>query len=135
MSEQNLEVIRRANALANAGSWDAVLDDLYHPDAELRDLRHGPDLPEVAEGREAVRLVLTSWMVAYDEFGAEIYEFIDAHPWVVCDTRWYGRGKGSDIPIDVRGADAYQVKDGRISRVILGYPDVAAALEALGPAE
>lgn len=135
MSQQNVQIIRRANALANAGGWDAVLDELYHPDAELRDLRHGPDLPELTKGREGVRLVLTNWMAAYDEFGADVYEFIDAHPWVVCDTRWYGRGKGSDVPIDVRGADAYEVKDGRILRAIIGYPDVATALKAVAPVD
>jgi hypothetical protein len=92
MSEENVEVIRRLNELANAGHWDAVFDEMYHADAELRDLRHAPDLPELVQGREAVRLVAKSWMAAYDEFGAEVYEFIDADPWVICDTRWYGRG-------------------------------------------
>jgi ketosteroid isomerase-like protein len=134
MSEQNVEILRRSNALSNAGGWDTVLDELYHPDVELRDLRHGPDLPELSQGREAVRLVLESWMSAYDEFGAEVYEYIDADPWVICDSRWYGRGKGSDVPIDVRGADAYEFRDGRVLRVVIGYPDVATALEAVGAA-
>jgi ketosteroid isomerase-like protein len=134
MSKENVEILRRANVLANAGGWDTVLDELYHPDAELRDLRHGPDLPELAQGREAVRLVLRSWMAAYDEFGAEVYQYVDVDPWVVCDTRWYGRGKGSDVPIDVRGADAYELRDGKVFRAVIGYPDVATALEAVGPA-
>jgi ketosteroid isomerase-like protein len=131
MTQENVEIMRRANALVNAGRWDAVIDEIYHPDVEFRDLRHGPDLPEVVQGREAVRVVLRSWMAAYDEFGAEVYQFIDAHPWVICDGRWYGRGKGSDLPIDVRGADAYELRAGQIVRTIIGYPDVQTALEAV----
>jgi ketosteroid isomerase-like protein len=135
MSQENVEVVQAANALANTGDWDTVFDELYHPDAELRDLRHGPDLPEVVQGREAVRAVLTSWMAAYDEFGAEVYEFIDADQWIICDTRWYGTGKGSGLPIDVRGADAYEISEGRIVRAIIGYPDVAKALKAVEEAD
>jgi ketosteroid isomerase-like protein len=131
MSQENVEILRRANALFRVGDWDAVLD-LYHPDVEFRDLRHAPDLPEVLYGRESVRLALTNWLDAYDEFGAEILgEYIDAHPWVICDTRWYGKGKGSDVPIDVRGADACKVEEGMIVRWTVGYPDVSTALKAV----
>jgi ketosteroid isomerase-like protein len=114
------------------GDWDALFE-LYHPDAdvEFRDLQPPPDIPEVLQGREAIRLVVAHWTEPYDEFGAEVYEYIDAHPWVICDTRWYGKSQGSDVPIDVHFADAYEVKDGKIVRAIIGYPDVATALEAV----
>jgi hypothetical protein len=68
---------------------------------------------------------------AYDEFGTEILEAIDAGPWVICDTRWYGRGKGSGVVIDVRAADAYEIRDGMIVRSNGGYQDAAAALAAV----
>jgi ketosteroid isomerase-like protein len=67
------------------------------------------------------------------QFAAEIYEYIDAHPWVICDARWHG--KGSDLPIDLRVADAYEVKDGKIAQAIVSYPDVATALKAVAPRE
>lgn len=130
MSQENVELVRRVNALANAGEWDAVFE-LYHPDIEFRDLQHAPDMPEVFRGREEGRLVVENWTAAYDEFAAEVYEYIDAPRWVVCDTRWHGKGRGSDVPIDGRGADAYEVRDGVVVRVILGYADVATALAAL----
>jgi hypothetical protein len=69
----------------------------------------------------------------HDEFRVELYEYIDAHRWVVCDVRWCGTGKGSDLLVDIRAADAYQVEGGKIVRVILGYSDVATALRAVGP--
>jgi hypothetical protein len=57
---------------------------------------------EVFRGREAGRLVAGNWTAAYDDFGAEIYEYIDAGPWVICETRWHGKGKESGLPIDGR---------------------------------
>ena len=48
------------------------------------------------------------------------------------DTRWYGRGMGSDVPIGLRAVDAYEVSDGQIVRAVLGYADVATALQDLG---
>ena len=46
--------------------------------------------------------------------------------------RWYGKSKGSDVPVDVHVADAYEVKGGMIVRAIMSYPDVATAIEAVG---
>jgi ketosteroid isomerase-like protein len=131
MSQENLEVMRRANALFNAGDWDALIE-LYHPHVELRDLQHPPDAPEVFRGPEALHLALTTWTEVYDEFEADVYEYVDADPWVICDTRWHGKVRSSDVPIDLRVADAHEVKNGKIVRAINSYPDVAAAIADLG---
>jgi ketosteroid isomerase-like protein len=131
MSRENVEVIRRFMASPNAGDWDAMFA-WFAPDVELRDLAHAPDVPEVLRGPGAIRLVVASWAETYDEFRTEVYEYVDADPWVICDTRWYGKGKGSGLPIDQRVADAYEIKDGKIARAIMSYPDVATALKALG---
>src|SRR6266576_2826697 len=131
MSQENVEIVRRGTVLVNAGDWDALFE-LYHPDVEFRDLQHAPDMPEMLRGLDAVRLVVANWTEVYDEFGAEVYEYVDAHPWVICDTRWHGKVKGSDVPIDIHVADAYEIKDGKIVRAIMSYPDVATALKAVG---
>jgi ketosteroid isomerase-like protein len=120
--------------LANAGEWDAVVD-AYDSEVEFRNLRPTPDTPEVLRGHAGVRRVLGLWTAIYDEFGAEVYEYVDADPWVICDTRWHGRVKGSDLPITNHVADAYEIKDGKIARAIMSYADVAMALDALGHAE
>lgn len=130
MSQESVEILRRANVLLLAGETDALLE-LYHPDVEFRDLRHAPDLPELLYGRDSIALVLQQWLDAYDEFGAEVFEYVDAHPWVVMDVRWFGKGKGSAVPIDVRGADASRVVDGMIVSSTIGYPDMPTALDAV----
>jgi hypothetical protein len=47
-------------------------------------------------------------------------------------TRWGGTGKQSAATIDLRTADAYLVKEGKIVRAVLSYPDVETAIKAVG---
>ena len=131
MSQENVELLRRTFASANAGDWDAVVE-AYDPEDEFRALRPTPDTPEVLHGHAGIRRVLALWKEIYEEFGAEVYEYIDADPWVVCDTRWHGKAKGSGVHIQNRVADAYQVRDGRIVRAVMSYSDMATALKAVG---
>jgi ketosteroid isomerase-like protein len=133
VSAQNVEIIKRRLELANAGDWDGAFAQ-YRADAEYRDLQHGPDMPEVLHGVSAIGRVAAQWMEVYDEFRVEIYEYVDADPWVVGDARWYGRGKDSSVPVDVRVADAYELEDGKIARAVMGYPDVESALRGVGAA-
>src|SRR5206468_8536209 len=99
MSQQTVAVIRSFMASPNAGDWDAMFA-WFAPDVELRDLAHAPDVPEVLKGPEAIRRVVAGWIETYDEFRTEVYEYVDVDPWVICDTRWYGTGKGSGMQID-----------------------------------
>jgi ketosteroid isomerase-like protein len=130
----NVELIRSFMASPSAGDWDAMFV-WFAPDVELHDLQHAPDVPAVLRGHEAIRRVVASWRETYDECRTEVFEYVDADPWVICDTRWYGKGKGSGIPIEQRVADAYEVKDGKIVRAIMSYPSVAAALEGVRRSE
>jgi ketosteroid isomerase-like protein len=129
MSKKNVQLLRRCTELLNVGDWDALLE-LYDPDVqvELRDLQRPPDVPDVLHGREAVRRVVAHWTAPYDEFGAEIHDYIDAEPWVICDTRSHAQDGSESTREDVHFADAYEVRDGRIVRAILGYADVAQAV-------
>jgi hypothetical protein len=124
MSAENVELLRESNVQINAGNWDAAFA-MHDADVELRDLRHPPDLPEVLVGLDAVRLAVSQWR--------DVYEYVDAEPWVLCDTRWHGTGRGSDLPIDVRGVDAYEFRVGKVVRMVLGYADMATARRAVAP--
>jgi SnoaL-like domain len=132
MSQKNVRLLRRCAELLNVGDWDALFE-LYDPgvEVEFRDVRPPPDIPEVLHGREGVRSVVAHWTAPYDEFGAEVLEYIDAEPWVICDTRWYLKRKGSDPQVEVRFADAYEVKHGTVRRAIIGFRDVETALGAV----
>jgi ketosteroid isomerase-like protein len=130
MSQENIAIVRRTMASFNAGDMVAVAE-LFHPAAEWSDLSHAPDTPEVLVGVDAIIAAGGQWSQVFDEFSAEVYEYIDADPWVVCDTRWSGKGRGSAVGVDIRQADAYEVQHGKVTRAVLAYPDVAAALQAI----
>jgi ketosteroid isomerase-like protein len=134
MSRENVETMRSINALMNEGDMSAAAE-FFRADAEWHDLAHAPDTPELLVGVEAILAVAEQWTQVFDEFKAEVYEYIDAHPWVVCDTHWYGQGRGSAVNVNLRQADAYEFEGGKVARAVLAYPNVATALEALGPSE
>jgi ketosteroid isomerase-like protein len=134
MSQENVKIVRQANALFRAEDLEGLIG-LYHPDAEWRDLQHAPDTPEAVHGRDAIFALWTQWLQTFDDFTVDVYEFIDAHPWVICPSRWRGTGRQSGVAIDLRVADAIRVEQGKIVRVVLGYEDVPAALKAVGLAD
>ena len=133
MSQENVDCLRRAVEVGNAGDLEA-LAALYDPDVEMRDLQHPPDFPEVLQGREAVVAAWGHWLEALGDWRVDVEEYVDADPWVVCDMRWRATGKGSTASIDWRVTDAFKVANGRIVRQIAGFPDVAAALREIGTA-
>jgi ketosteroid isomerase-like protein len=131
MSQENVEIVRRANAAFNRGDYEGAAES-WHPDAEFRDLAHAADTPETLKGAQALLSLLSEWRESFDDFRAEISEYIEVGDKVVCVTRWTGRGKASDAAVDVSQVDVYEVREGKIVRVTLAYPDKKTALEAVG---
>ena len=131
MSAENVKLVRSMNATLVGGEGEGLIG-LFHEDAEWRDLQHAPDTPEVVRGRAAILALWTQWTGVFDEFKAEVFDYVDADPWVICDSHWYGTGKGSELLVDLRCADAYEVREGKIARAVLGYADVTTALKAVG---
>jgi ketosteroid isomerase-like protein len=137
VSEENVEVMRRIVAMFNeAGDIDrdeaqARAAAVFHPDVEVRDLQPPPDLPERVSGREAVVDNLLRWTDHLEEWSVEVVEYVDAEPWVICDSRWRAVGKGSEAPVEWRVAEAHEFRDGKIVREIYGFGGVDEALKAL----
>ena len=129
MSEENVEVVRRANSAFNSGD-DDVLVELYARDAELRDLANAPDQASVVKGRVAIQEARDLWIAAFDEFRAEVTEYTDVGNAVICAVRWYGRGKGSGLSIYVNQFDLYVLREGHIVSATLGFSSKDEALEA-----
>ena len=75
---------------------------------------------------------MDQWYEAFDDFTAEIEEYIDAEQFVVTLTHWRATGKGSALVIDLHTADVVELSEGKIVRVTIGYADKSAALEAIG---
>jgi ketosteroid isomerase-like protein len=132
MSQENVEVVRRVNAAFNRGDLDRVFAH-YSPAVEWHDLQHAPDAPERVQGLPALRAILDQWEQDFDDFSADIEEFTDAGDFVVAVTRWRAKGRGSGLSLDLHAADVYELSEGKIVKVTLGYPpDKHAALKAVG---
>lgn len=131
MSNENIEVVRRANAAFNSGDATASLD-VWAPDAELRDLGNAPDQARIVKGREGIQKVGELWGAAFDEFSADIDEYIDGDDFVICSVRWHGQGKASGASIDLHQFDVYELRGGQIVRGVLGFRTRQEALEAAG---
>src|SRR6266516_739683 len=92
---------------------------------------NAPDLPRVVRGIEGVRQVLMAWVQAFDEFRAEIAEYIHAEDHVVCVTDYYGKSR-EGLTIQLRTGDVVEIRDGKFVRVTIGYESREKALEAVG---
>jgi ketosteroid isomerase-like protein len=133
MSHENVEIMRRANEAFNHGDIDGCLA-LYGRDIVFEDLMNAPDLPRVAHGVDEAGDVLRTWADAFEEFRAEIIEYIDHGKQVVCVTEYHGRSReGPDIHL--KTGDVVEIRDGKITRVTIGYTSREDALEAAGLSE
>ena len=134
MLEENVEIVRAGNAAFNDGDLDAFLE-VVAPDAELRDLANAPDQSGVVKGRAAIREVWTLWTEAFDEFRADVDEYMDRGDVVICAVHWLGQGRGSGMSVDTHQFDVYELREGRIVRATLGFRSKGEALEAAGLSE
>src|SRR5215216_4847875 len=97
MSQENIEVVRRGNATFNRGDYEGAAES-WHPQVEFRDLAHAADAPETLKGAQALLSLLAEWRESFDEFRAEISEYIELDDHVVCVTRWTGRARRAMRP-------------------------------------
>jgi ketosteroid isomerase-like protein len=133
MSEENVEIVKRANAALNAHDMDG-LSSLLHPEYEFVD-HMGAAAEESGSGIETIRRQAEGWIETFPDFRAETEEYIDADDRVVCVTHWRGTGAGSGLAYSQRAAEVYTLRDGKIIRAELGFADKAEALEAAGLSE
>ena len=131
MSEENVEMAKRANAALNRGDFAGV-GEVFAPDAVLQDLQNAPDQQVTVEGVEAIRETLNLWAAAFDELRVDVEEYIEGPDTVICAAHWKGQGKTSGISIDAPQFDLYEFRDGLVVRAVLGFKSRNEALEAAG---
>jgi len=131
MSQENVEVIRRMYEAFHGGDFDGALayfDPEVEVDASVR-VDEG-----VGHGRDAVSAVVASWLAAWDEWREEIEEIRDLGSGVLVVSTQHGRAKGSGIEVETRYAVLYEIRGGKIIRMVL-YSGLAEALKAAGISE
>ncbi len=133
MSQEDLEIVRRANAAYAEGGMDAALP-FFTDDTVLYSIPEWPDDPEY-HGHEGLRRLDQQWRDNFDDFGFEVQELYDAGDSVVSLHALTGRTKDSGIPMMMQiGAVVTGFADGRIGAQRL-FPSWESALEAAGLSE
>ncbi len=131
MSEENVEVVRRAYEVWNTVDMDA-LRELYDPGIIWRGPEGWPE-PGPYAGREAVMGQVEQMRETWDTDSFElISELIDVGDRVAVRFIWRGAGHGPEANIEATGV--YTVRKGRIIGIEFFW-DHAEALATLGLSE
>ena len=128
MSQENVEIVRRAYDALNHGDWDAVFRDT-HPDFQMTTQR-GPEAG-THRRREAVQGFGEDYIAAFDKMVFEPEEFLENGDQVVVLVSRRARPKGGSADIVVRNGHLWTVRDGTILSM-KSFPDPEKALEAAG---
>jgi ketosteroid isomerase-like protein len=135
MSQDNVDVVRRAIAAFNRGELDTIADtyDWYHPDLEFLEDPSHPD-HAAHRGPGAIEAYFRNFIDLFDDYRFEIEEIVDAGDKVVVVNRQRARSSGRGGEVDMRNTWVFEFRDDRIAR-ITPYWDRATALAAVGLAE
>jgi SnoaL-like domain len=126
----NVDVIRRLNAAFNANDLD-TFQSLLDSGVEFVDHNPLPDVRASARGVEDVTSVVEHWRKGFTGFHAEVGEYLDLGDYVVCSTRWRFTSRDHAIELDWIGAEAHQVRNGKLVWSAAGFRDSAAAIQAI----
>ena len=127
MSRENVELVRRGFASANAGDWESFFRDAA-PNSEY-DLSRGRAGEGVYRGEEAQRRLI-DFVESWQSFRTEPHEFIEVGEHVIVSTTEHFVGR-EGIEVQARDTWTFTIRDGMIVRGCL-YQDKQEALKAVG---
>jgi ketosteroid isomerase-like protein len=137
MSEENVEIVRRANA-EDGDLLHATPEQVEHAFREYLDeefeFRLPSDYPEgepVFRGRDGVDQVIAWLSETWREWRFEPERFLDAGDRVVVFARIAGKGEASGAPIELETTHVWTIHNGRATS-LQAYRDRSQALEAAG---
>jgi ketosteroid isomerase-like protein len=129
MSEENVEVVRRAFMATLEEDWETALA-AHDPEVEIHDF----DIPDagIYRGRDGFIAWLKGWGDGWESWRLEDIEFRDAGgEQVIALFRMIATGGRSGLELERDDAITYMVRDGKIVRQEY-FNDQRAALEAVG---
>jgi ketosteroid isomerase-like protein len=134
MSQENVEVVRRAFQAFADGGLDAMAE-FWDPDIDWRAAEGEIDDVGGMHGPAAVRRHFQDWIDTFDDLSVLVEELRDiGDDRVLSIQRVKGRAKLSGTETDLRYAAVNTVRDRKVVRV-REYMSVEGALEAAGLSE
>jgi ketosteroid isomerase-like protein len=129
MSQENVEIIRRGFE-----HWLATGDFRAHPDLVWDVSNLGWPDQQIYLGVEGGMQFNAEWADAWDDWQIEVEDYIDAGERVVGILNQRGRSKATGIPVDMRFAQVWTLRDAQGTRMQM-FISVEEALAAAGPRE
>jgi ketosteroid isomerase-like protein len=130
VSEENVELIRRLNALCNAGDYEAMTG-FFAPDADIVDYTPLADMPSSVRGHDEMRALLDAWTEGFSGFTAEMLDAEDRGDFVVASTRWRFVAADTGIETTWTGAEAWEIRAGKVVWAQVGFRDREGAVAAV----
>ena len=130
MPEGNIDVLRSIYAEWSRGNWRPKFD-VYAPDMEWGWSEEFPEQAGVYRDPAERNRRLHEWLSPWEYWRAEAEEYIEHGDDVVAVCRYRGRGKGSGVEVDTRGAHVWKLRDGKVVRLEV-FADIAKAMESCG---
>jgi uncharacterized protein len=130
MSQENVEMVRRAYEAFNRGDSDGIVADLA-PEFEYVATGTNPGQSGVYRGPEGFRWFLEGFWGEFDDARIEINELIEAGDQVLASLTMRGRGKQSGVEARWDVWQLWTAKDGKAVHGH-GFTSKAKALEAAG---
>jgi ketosteroid isomerase-like protein len=121
MSRENIEVVRRLFAAfrsVDVGNFERSFDEvreIFDPEVDWVAAPHSLLSSEEYRGYDGVRRFWTQFLSAWDEYGVEVEELIDAGDQVVAVMRLSGRT--NELEVDEARSSLLTLRDGRIVRI------------------
>ena len=134
MSQNDVEIIRRAVEAFNTGTLDTWLE-LFDPEIDYRAMEGALDDVGEIHGTDAMRRYVQDWLDLFEDFTGVAEELLDVgEDQVVAVLLLSGRAKLSGIETQVRYAVVYALREEKIVRG-REYEDRQQALQAIGLSE
>jgi ketosteroid isomerase-like protein len=130
MSQENVEVVRRAFATFNARAVDDLVG-LSDPDSEWLPFRAQLE-GMVYRGHEGIRQWIRDMDDDWEAFRIDPVEFHDRDDRIVVIGHVQALARTSGVDVDSEAGFLFELRAGRIVRLV-SYSDPAAALEAVNP--
>ena len=129
MSQENVEIIRRGYE-----QFTATGEIRAHADLVWDVSRLGWPDQQIYSGVEGAMQFNAEWADAWDDWELEVEEYLEAGERVVVIINQRGRSKATGIPVDMRFAQVWTLRDGQAIRMQM-YARPEDALEAVGLSE
>ena len=134
MSQENVEMVRRAFEEFNRDGVDAMFDSYWDPEIVWDMTPTGIPGYGIYSGYDEVKAFFADWYSAFDGLEVEIEELVDRGDRVLVMARQRGRGVTSLAEVELAIAVVLTLRVGKVVRAD-NYLDRSLALEAAGLTE